>query len=194
MAQLNRIDQDSQRTRSFRLAIDVDSAEIDNGLGYMIAFSVPKDCFDAGVCFETTPEFALWRKAVIEAVTQSADQPFSPDNWTRKVAIAELMNELARLNDSHVFQIGHITNVAAVEIHSSNPDDPRLQLDFIGREGACNTQARHDVPKSFGKIGSNGRAVITNLDSLAFPFEPLDEILLPKALTLKPRCPRPPQM
>lgn len=117
--------------KPYCLTVDVKSPHIENGLGYMISFALPANDHAP----EMMGEFSQWHEAVRHAVLQAGDAPFSNDPYTRKLAVANLMHTLDDLNKVHAIRIGGVDGVPAVQIRSSNPYDPRIDLDFVGVEG-----------------------------------------------------------
>lgn len=178
---------------SFRLAVELTSQDITNGLGYFVTFSLPSGALPPDADFEKDPAFSDWKNDVLDVVTRAGDLPFSGDDWTRKVAIAQMMNELAELNDRHIFQIGFKNNVPAVEIHSSNPHDPRLALDFTDRDGGFTLEHHKAARGGFGRIRENGRHFVTDVNNFDFPFEAAPETALPPP-SRKAFIPQPPRM
>lgn len=152
---------------TYCLAIDVKSPHIDGGLGYLLTFSA-----DAKHSPEDTPGFEDWSRAVRRAVMEAGDQPFNPDPYTRKVAVAELMYEIEKINSAHPFKIGGNGARAAVEIQSSHPHDKSIQINFTGEEGQIEVVEKQSPQHMIGRINENGRVTVMDSKTTAFPFAP----------------------
>ena len=189
----NYLTENKRAMTSFRLAIELTSQDITNGLGYFVTFSIPTDALPVDAEFEKTDEFKAWAADVKSAVQRAHDQPFSHDNYTRKVALTELMFELSTLNDRHIFQIGFKGGISAVEIHSSNPHDPRLLIDFVDRDGNFTVEHKAAALQKSGRIHENGHSFVTDVDNCSFPFKTVVESV-PAQPTIKaafiPHAPR----
>ncbi len=154
--------------KTYCLAIDVKSPHIDGGLGYMLSFRTP----DAATPPEKTPGFDAWTTAVRAAVQDAGDQPFNPDDYTRKVAIAELMYEIEKINSAHGFKIEGTATRAAVEVQSSNPHDKRILVNFSGEDGQFDVIEKKSAQYIPGRIGEDGRVTVLDAKTTAFPFAP----------------------
>lgn len=155
--------------KTYCLAIDVKSPHIDGGLGYMLSFRTP----DSKISPEQTPGFDAWAKAVRAAVIDAGDQPFNPDAYTRKVAIAELMYEIEKINSAHGFKIESTGNRPAVEVHSSNPHDKRVQINFAGEDGQFDVIEKRSAQYIAGTITEEGRITVMDANEASYPFTPV---------------------
>jgi hypothetical protein len=153
--------------KTYCLAIDVKSPHIDGGLGYLLTFRSEK----AGTP-EQAEDFEAWTDAVRRAVLDAGDQPFNPDPYTRKVAIAELMYEIEKLNSAYPFKIEGTATRAAVEIQSSHPQDKRILVNFLGDDGQIDVVEKKSPQYLQGRIGENGRVTVLDAKTTAFPFTP----------------------
>lgn len=155
-------------TKTYCLAIDVKSPHIESGLGYMLTFHAK----DAKAHPEQTEGFDAWAAAVRSAVEEAGDQPFNPDPYTRKVAIAELMYEIEKINSAYPFVIGGNATRPAVEVQSSNPRDNRIVIDFTGEDGqfdVAEKKSRQSIP---GRICGEARTMVLEGKTATFPFLP----------------------
>ncbi|TAL34844.1 MAG: hypothetical protein EPN97_08260 [Alphaproteobacteria bacterium] len=169
--------------KSYCLTVEVKSEAIENGLGYMIAFSLPDDRLQP----DQVPDFTAWSDQVKTAVLRAGDQVYDPDPYTKKLAIAELMNELAQLNERYDIRIGGQAGIPAVQIQSTNPFDNQIDIEFSGKDGEFHVSEHglHDLQRS--KVDENGKTGFVEGTPHHFPFTKT----LP-AVTKKPPQPRPP--
>jgi hypothetical protein len=167
------------------LTVEVKSDTIENGIGYMIAFSLP----DGTSAPEKLPDFTLWAEQVKAAVLRAGDQVFDSDPYTKKLAIAELMNELSDLNGRFSARIGGFPGVPAVQIQSTNPYDNQIEIDFSRTEGEFHVVERglHDLQRA--KVEENGKTGLVEGARRHFPFTKA-----PTVAPKKPVAPRPPGM
>ncbi|MFN7115102.1 MAG: hypothetical protein ACK4PK_12175 [Alphaproteobacteria bacterium] len=154
--------------KTYCLAIDVKSPHIDGGLGYMLTFRTA----DGSSNPEQAEGFGAWANAVRTAVLDAGDQPFNPDPYTRKVAIAELMYEIEKINSAHPFKIESTATRAAVEIQSSHPDDKSIRISFLGNDGQIDVAEKKSPQFMQGRGGENGRITVLDSTTTAFPFAP----------------------
>lgn len=151
------------------LTIDVKSEHIENGLGYMVGFTLPEGTFATPA---QTPGFDEWSQKVRDAVTRTGDQPFNPDPYTKKLALAELMDEFERLNGLFpVFQIGRLEDAPALQIHSSNPFDKKISVDFSDKEGHISITETPSALLPKARIDEPGRIGLTENPEKGFPFK-----------------------
>ena len=171
--------------KSYCLTVEVKSETIENGLGYMIAFSLPDDKLQPG----QVADFSDWAEQVKAAVLCAGDQVFDSDPYTKKLAIAELMNELAELNDRFSVRIGGQPGEPTVQIQSTNPYDPQIDISFSGADGTFSVREHglHDLQRS--KVDENGKTSLVEGTPHHFPFTKS----IP-AISKKPPAPRPPGM
>lgn len=153
--------------KTYCLAIDVKSPHIDGGLGYLLTFRS-----EGAGNPEQAEGFDAWAHAVRTAVLDAGDQPFNPDPYTRKVAIAELMYEIEKLNSVHPFKIENTATRAAVEIQSSHPQDKRILISFLGEDGQIDVVEKKSPQYMQGRIGENGQITVLDAKTTAFPFTP----------------------
>lgn len=153
--------------KSYCLTVQVQSEHIENGLGYMIAFQLQDDRLNP----DQDPEFAVWSERIRQAVLRTGDQPFDPDTYTRKVAIAELMHELDAINRSSGIQIVSGGLIPAVRIRSTNPYDKKINIDFTSDEGTfCVTEyGLEDQARS--RVREHGKTGVVAAGTERFPFE-----------------------
>ncbi|MBI1214904.1 MAG: hypothetical protein GC185_03680 [Alphaproteobacteria bacterium] len=179
-------------TTRYCLTVEVESEAIENGLGYMIGFTLP-----AGA---QTPQQAAgfddWRRDVTHAVLRAGDKLFDADPYAAKLAVAELMNELAALNACHAIQIGGGDGLPAVQVRSSNYYDPRIDIDFTGKDGHFTVRKRtkaHYGPAPDLKITAHGHTgCIPAARDFPFTQESVPEKPAPKRhARKKPSGPRP---
>ncbi|HRI76471.1 MAG: hypothetical protein H3C49_00420 [Alphaproteobacteria bacterium] len=154
--------------KTYCLAIDVKSPHIDGGLGYMLTFHAK----DSKTSPEKTEGFDAWADAVRTAVRDAGDQPFNPDPYTRKVAIAELMYEIEKINSAHPFVIEGTATRPAVEVQSSNPHDKRIVVNFTGEDGQFDVVEKRSRQYIPGRIGEDGRVTVLDSKETTFPFLP----------------------
>ncbi len=165
--------------KAYCLTVQIKSAHIENGLGYMIAFRLPPG---AGTP-DNHPEFALWADEVRESVLRAADLPFSADPYTKKLAISQLMHDLDDLNAKYDIRIGGLAGMPAVQIHSTNPYDNEIDIDFTDTEGSFSVleKSLHDHARN--RVSDHGKTGLIEGNSKHFPFEK----------ETRPAPPRPPQ-
>lgn len=154
-------------TRSFCLTVEVKSAQIENGLGYMVAFRLPKGVDNP----DESAEFKAWAAAVQEAVLRAGDLPFNHDPYTKKVAISELMHELAEINKAFGICIGGTEGMPAVQIHSTNPFDNEIDIDLTDADGAFRVTERTLHDRQRAQVVDHGRTGVLSGNRKDFPFE-----------------------
>jgi hypothetical protein len=164
--------------KSYCLTIEVKSETIENGLGYMIGFSLPDERLQPA----QAAGFEDWSERVKAAVLRAGDQVFDPDPYTRKLALAELMNELTQLNDSYSIRIGGLGDVPAVQIQSTNPYDKQIEVEFTGSDGefAVTERSLQDLQRA--RVEENGRTGLLEGAPRHFPFTKA----VPAAIPRKP--------
>lgn len=161
---------------TYCLAIEAKSPHIEGGLGYLLSFRTSGELPP-----EKTPGFSAWAQAVRTAVLDAGDQPFNPDPYTRKVAIAELMYEIEKINSLHGFKIEGSAQRPAVEVQSSNPHDKRIQANFLGEDGRFDVVEKPSLLGLPGRIQEDGKTSVLDADTAAFPFTPaIDDIKAPR--------------
>lgn len=167
-------------TKPYCLTIEVKSEHIENGLGYLVAFSLPQGNFSP----DQMPEFGPWSERVRSAVLRAGDQPFNPDPYTRKVAIAQLMHTLQDINKEFGIQIGNTGTAPAVQIHSTNPFDNKIHVDFTGEEGEFHVEeyGLNDGPRP--TVKEHGKTRIIEGGGNDFPF---DKVSAVKPHSFRPR-------
>jgi len=165
------------------LTVEVESKAIKNGLGYMIAFTLPDD----GKTPMQTKEFVDWADKVREAVLRAGDQVYDPDPYTKKLAIAELMNDLSELNNSHGIQIVGGKDLPAVQIQSTNPYDSRIEIDFTGKDGHFNVVEKSLADLERRAIAAHGHTDVVDGSRRHFPFTQKPPV--PPARKTKPPTP-----
>lgn len=153
--------------KPYCLTVDVKSPHIENGLGYMISFVLPANNHAP----EMMAEFPLWHEAVRDAVLAAGDAPFSDDPYTRKLALANLMHTLDDLNKIHSIRIGGVDGAPAVQIRSSNPYDPRIDLDFIGEDGRFRVTESTLDDAARAKVQGHGTTRLIEGPLREYPFE-----------------------
>jgi len=153
-------------TKSYCLTVEVGSETIENGLGYLVAFTLA----DPSKTPDQTPGFAQWANDVRDAVLRAGDQVFDPDPYSKKLAIAELMNDLAELNKKSSVKIGGIAGVPAVQIQSTNPYDARIEVDFTAADGQFNVVEKSLADLARRKISGHGQTGLTDGTRAHFPF------------------------
>ena len=152
--------------KAYCLTIEVKSPHIENGLGYMVTFVSPD-----GKDPRQSPDFPAWSQRIAKAAMDAGDAPFNPDPYTKKLAIAGLMHELDHINKDFALQIGFVANTAAVAIHSSNPADRRVFIDFSDRDGNFTVQEKDIAGMPAGSIGGHGKIGLIEAGADRFPFE-----------------------
>ncbi|MDE1151512.1 MAG: hypothetical protein PW788_03150 [Micavibrio sp.] len=171
-------------TKSYCLTVEVGSETIENGLGYLVAFTLADDSKTP----DQTPGFARWADQVRDAVLRAGDQVFDPDPYTKKLAIAELMNDLAALNGKSAVKVGGIKGVPAVQIQSTNPYDPRIEADFTSADGQFNVVEKTLSDLARRKISGHGQTGIAEGARAHFPF-----VQQPAIVPRKPQANRGPR-
>ncbi len=171
--------------KSYCLTVEVKSETIENGLGYLVAFSLPDDRFKPGEMHE----FSEWCEGVKEAVLRAGDQVFDSDPYTKKLAIAELMNAFEELNARFSIRIGGQPGEPTVQIQSTNPYDSQIDISFSGADGQFQVSEHglHDLQRS--KVDENGKTGLVEGTPHHFPFTKA----VPPAVKTPP-APRPPGM
>ncbi len=169
--------------KTYCLTIEVESKAIKNGLGYMVAFTLPDD----GLSPAETKEFAGWADKVRAAVLRAGDQVYDPDPYTKKLAIAELMNDLDALSATHGIKIAGAKDLPAVQIQSTNPYDNRLEIDFTDKDGhfAVTEKGLADLERR--AIAAHGHTDVVEGARRHFPFLPK----APQPPVKKPKSPTP---
>lgn len=162
--------------KSFCLTVEVKSETIENGLGYMIAFSLPDEKLQP----VQMADFPEWSERVKKAVLRAGDQVFDPDPYTRKLAVAELMNELTHLNDTYAIRIGGQIDVPAVQIQSTNPYDKQIEIEFTGSDGEFAVTERSWQDLQRAKVDENGKTGLVEGTRRHFPFTKAAPAALPR--------------
>jgi hypothetical protein len=172
--------------KAYCLTVEVKSETIENGLGYMIAFSLPDDRLQPA----QLADFSEWSEKVKAAVLRTGDKVFDPDPYTKKLAIAELMNTFSELNEGYSIQIGGPAGEPTVQIQSTNPYDNQIDIAFTGSDGQFQVSEHglHDLKRS--KVDENGRTSLVEGTPHHFPFTKT----VPMAPRKPPQGPRPPGM
>jgi len=170
-------------TKTYCLTIEVGSDTIANGLGYMVAFSLPSD----NIAPADHPQFSEWASQVRDAVLRAGDQVFSSDPYTKKVAIAELMNELADLNNDYDLQVKGSAAVPDVQIQSTNPYDPRIDISFTSGDGDFTVTERGLADLARRKISGHGQTGLVEGSKSHFPFSQQQPALPPRKRLHGPR-------
>ena len=170
--------------KTYCLTVEVGSEAIQNGLGYMIGFNMPNDQAPLD-----SPQFPTWSAEVRDAVLRAGDQVFDPDPYTKKLAIAELMNNLHDLNTRYGIQVTGDAKVPAVQIQSTNPYDPRIDVNFNGADGDFQVIERSLADLARRKISGHGQTGFVEGARAHFPFTQQQPPVPPR----KPRAtgPRP---
>ncbi len=162
-------------TKSYCLTVEVGSDSIKNGLGYMVTFSVP----DEKVSPQATPGFTQWSDQVRDAVLRAGDQVFDPDTYTKKVAIAELMYELSVLSGTSGIIIASDGRVPAVQIQSTNPYDPRIEINFTSTDGDFHVSEKSLSDLERRKITGHGATGVQEAGRGHFPFVQQPPVIVP---------------
>lgn len=160
----------------------------DTGVGYMITFSLPANMRTSDPA--SHPLFAAWSAAVRDAVLASADLPFHGDGFTRKMALASLMHDLAELNRAYPLRIGGVDGVPAVQIHSTDPLARQIELDFRDEDGDFSVIERNPQVSPTAEVREQGRIGLMAAARKAFPF---DKPAATPPAAPKTRAPRPPR-
>jgi hypothetical protein len=169
--------------KTYCLTVEVKSEMIENGIGYMVAFGLPEGVDDPA----KLSDFTAWMDSVKNAVLRAGDQVFDPDLYTKKLAIAELMNELSQLNERFSPRIGGQAGVPAVQIQSTNPFDNQIEIDFTGEDGQFSVTERGMQDLQRAKVEDNGKTGLIDGARRDFPFTKA-------APAVKRPPPRPPGM
>lgn len=138
------------------------------GTGYMITFTLPANM--AGQDPRQHPSFDRWAAAVRDAVIAAGD-PFTGDNYTRKLALAHLMHELAELNRRFPIRIGGQGEVPAVQVHSTNALAPQIELDFTDEDGDFTVVERNPTAGPSAEVREQGRIGLVAAARKVFPFD-----------------------
>ena len=157
------------------------------GVGYMITFTLPANMRDTNP--ESHPRFAEWAAAVRTAVLDSADLPFHGDTFTRKMALANLMHDLAEINRAFPLRIGGSNGVPAVQIHSTDPQARQIELDFRDEDGDFSVIERNPQVSPVAEVREQGRIGLMAAARKAFPFDK-PAATPPKAAKNPPRPPK----
>ncbi|HYD17167.1 MAG TPA: hypothetical protein VEF76_01645 [Patescibacteria group bacterium] len=171
-------------TKTYCLTIEVESKTITNGLGYMVAFNLPDD--DEKILRQKG--FQAWADQVKDAVLSAGDAVYDCDPYTKKLAIAELMNELADLNAASPIQIAGDAEVPAVQIQSSNPYDNRIEIDFTDADGHYSVIEKGLADLERRTITAHGATGLVDGTRRHFPFTQQ-----PPAFGV-PKVPKPPAL
>lgn len=171
--------------KTYSLAIEVESAHIDHGLGYLISFELAGSKHP-----ENHPDFADWSAQLKDAVIRANDQPFNPDPYTRKVAVAELMYDIEKLNSRYDFKIDAHGTAPAVTVQSSNPHDKRICINFGDEDGQLDVKAKKPLVGIPGRITENGKTTVITGTVNHFPFTPVRTCATPPPKA-KPQHPQP---
>lgn len=172
-------------TKAYCLTVEVESKHIENGLGYLVAFALPDDKFEPA----QMTEYPEWAEKVKQAVLRAGDQVYNPDPYTKKLAIAELMNEFEELNAAYSIQITGSPDLPALQIQSTNPYDSRLEIDFTGKEGEFTVVEKGLSDLERRTISSHGKTGLVDGARRHFPFTQN-----PPSIATKPHKPKPPQL
>ncbi len=171
-------------TKTYCLTIEVASKSMTNGLGYMVAFTLPGD--DENVLSQKG--FNTWADKVKDAVLRAGDAVYDPDPYTKKLAIAELMNDLSALNASSPIQIEGAGEVPAVQIQSANPYDNRIEINFTGNDGHYSVAEKGLADLERRTVTAHGHTGVVDGSRRHFPFTTQPPALSPS------RTPKPPSM
>ncbi|MBL8712188.1 MAG: hypothetical protein JNM12_04765 [Alphaproteobacteria bacterium] len=172
-------------TKTYCLTIEVESKSMTNGLGYMVAFTLPGD--DENVLKQKG--FANWADKVRDTVLRAGDAVYDPDPYTKKLAIAELMNELKSLNETSPIQIEGAGDIPAVQIQSANPYDNRIEINFTDKDGHYSVAEKGLADLERRAVTAHGHTGVIDGTRRHFPFTTQQ----PPALA-PPRTPKAPGM
>lgn len=114
------------------LSVAVASDFVENGLECKVAFCLPPGSNSPS----DMPEFLAWQEDVKTAILNMGDQCLHPDAYTKKLALAELMHDLAAINKCYGIQIIGTPQIPTVQIISTNPFDNMIEIRFSGFDGA----------------------------------------------------------
>lgn len=153
--------------KSYCLTVQVKSASIENGLGYMIAFSLPEGRDSPDLC----PAFSAWSEEVKSAVLKAGDGVFSAETYDKKHHIAQLMQDLDDINKKYDIRIGGVAGVPAVQVHSTNPFDNQIEIDFTGDEGHFTVVEKGLADLQRSCVSEHGKTKVIEGGRKHFPFE-----------------------
>jgi hypothetical protein len=154
--------------KQFCLGIEVESEYIEGGLGYMLNVRTP-DGFDGAP--QTHPQFSHWVAELTAAVREAGDEPYNPDSYTKRVAIAELMHDIHRINQKYGFTVESDDSMPAVQIQSSNPYDFRIDIGFSEQAGRFRVQERVAEDRNADlQIVKDGNIHVLSAETREFPF------------------------
>lgn len=162
----NRPGERTHVVKSYCLTVEVESAHIKGGIGYMIAFSLPDD--DASP--SRFPELAAWKEDVKKIVLRTGDMCFYPDAYTKKLAIAGMVDDLLSLNRKYSIKISSTPQAPAVQIHSTNPFDPVIEIDFDGSGAGHRTCEKDFSDLHRPTVSRHGKTSLTAATRKYFPF------------------------
>lgn len=155
-------------SNSFCLTVDIESTHIGTGLSYKVEFQLPtQGLFPAQIA-----EFPQWAEEVRDAVLSAGDLPFSPDSYTRKLAIAELMHALDDINNRYDIQIGQEKDIPAVQIQSGNPHSRKIDINFSGNDGLFHVTETCLAEKDRAPAREHGKTGIIDNGNARMPFKP----------------------
>lgn len=155
------------RMKSYCLTVEVASENIKSGLGYMVAFRLPE-----GVSAPAAlPEFGRWQEEVRTIVLRAGDLCFYPDAYTKKLAIAEMVHDLSLLNDKYAIQITAFPRVPTVQIHSTNPFDPIIEISFAGAGDHYKVFEKDFCDLHRPAVSGHGKTGLTEAARKHFPFK-----------------------
>lgn len=153
--------------KAYCLTVQIKSAHIENGLGYMIAFRMPDDIESP----DAHPAFAAWAEEVRDAVLLAGDLPFSSDSYTKKLAVGQLMHDLADLNARYDIRINGANGMPAVQIHSTNPFDSEIDIDFTDTAGHFSVVEKNMHEAARNRVSDHGKTGVIEGNPKHFPFE-----------------------
>lgn len=140
-----------------------------SGVGYMITFVLPANM--QGHDPASHPSFRSWTAAVRTAVLAAGDLPFHPDSYTRKLALANLMNDLAEINSRFPLRIGGEGATPAVQIYSTDPAACQFELDFSEDDGDFTVIERNPAHGPSAEVREQGRVGLIPAGRKIFPFD-----------------------
>lgn len=140
-----------------------------SGLGYMVTFTLPANM--DGEDPAAHPSFDAWAAAVRAAVLAAGDLPFHHDSYTRKVALANLMHDLADINRAFPLRIGHQDGTPAVQIHATDPLACQIELDFSDEDGDFTIVERNPAHGPSAVVPEQGRMGLIPAGRKVFPFD-----------------------
>lgn len=163
-------------TTAHCLTVEVQSAPTDagdaapySGVGYMITFALPANMHGDGPAEH--PSFFAWSQAVRKAVMAAGDLPFHPDSYTRKLALANLMHDLADINRHFPLRIGGEGATPAVQIYSTDPAACQFELDFTDEDGDFTVIERNPAHGPSAAVHEQGRVGLIPPGRKTFPFD-----------------------